>query len=71
MDTTKVKINLPYTKVRQIARAIERAAALTRHVEMDSSLQAYRQTGDRGQETGISPVARLPSPVRLSTEVTK
>jgi hypothetical protein len=27
MDTTKVKINLPYTKVRQIASAIERAAA--------------------------------------------
>ena len=27
MDTIKVKINLPYTKVRQIAKAIERAAA--------------------------------------------
>ena len=27
MDTSKVKINLSYIKVRQIARAIERAAA--------------------------------------------
>ena len=27
MDTSKVKINLSYFKVRQIARAIERAAA--------------------------------------------
>ncbi len=27
MDTSKVKINLSYTKVRQIAEAIEHAAA--------------------------------------------
>ena len=27
MDTRKVKISLSYTKVRQIAKAIERAAA--------------------------------------------